>query len=352
MKGISAIGSGVILFLIISGLSWAGQFDYNPDQIPLQYKNDVTGDVTGEGYFMEYKKVNTNNLSMLEYAHGSGNLDFADILSNEQKSSTTSTIYYYGDRKYPLWPGADEKNYSVIEGDWTSAKVGPNSRITYTRQYDNIQSPTSFGYGTGWYAAHPIGYNSLLKDKNMAKSYQEGASMHRQIEYAHAMKGDIAVDINCTAPTATVDGKGTISMNIDDDITQGSLHIGELLNNPKVFSVPIKNQKGTTVQTIFGHKAALVDPIILVDNDYIGNFQVQQTMKLEMTKYKPTWREDWLPCCSGGFFDLPSYNFDKQYAGQKGIFDCTCRNTSISTMKPAWNTSQAQFPTDKYVNVP
>jgi hypothetical protein len=341
-KRIPAIGSGVILFLIFSGLSWAGQFDYNPDQIPIQYKNDVTGDVTGEGYFVEYKKVNTNNLSMLEYAHGSGNLDFADILTNEQKSSSASTIYYFGDRKEKDASGRE----FTIEGDWTSGKYGPNSRITYTRQYDNIQSPTSFGYGTGWYAAHPIGYNSLLKDKNMAKSYQEGASMHRQIEYAHAIKGDISVDINCTAPTATADGKGTLSMNIDDDITQGSLHIGELLNDPKVFNYNIDTSKA------YGHKAALKDPIILVDNDYIGNFQVQQTMKLEMTKYKPTWREDWLPCCHGGFFDMPSYNFDKQYTGQKGIFDCTCRNTSISTMKPAWNASQAQFPTDKYVNVP
>ena len=336
MKRIHAIASGLILFLIITGLSWAGQFDYNPDQIPIQYKNDVTSDVTGEGYFMEYKKVNTNNLSMLEYAHGSGNLDFADILYNEQKSKDPSTIYYFGDRKVKLG------NQTItIEGDWTSGKYGPNSRITYTRQYDNIQSPISFGYGTGWYAAHPIGYNSLLKDKNMAKSYQEGASMHRQIEYAHAVKGDIAVDINCTAPTATADGKGTLSMNIDDDITQGSLHIGELLNNATVFKVKP-----------YGHKAALKDPIILVDNDYIGNFQVQQTMKLEMSKYKPTWREDWLPCCHGGFFDLPAWNFDKRYDGQKGIFDCTCRNTSISTMKPQWNTSLAQFPTDKYVNVP
>ena len=319
--------------MIIAGLAWAGQYDYNPGQTAVQYKNDVTGDVIGEGYFMEYKKVNTNNLSMLEYAHGSGNLDFADILSSAQKSSTTTTIYYIGDRKV---------GSITIEGDWTSKKVGPNSSITYTRQYDNIQSPTSFGYGTGWYAAHPIGYNSLLKDKNVAKSYQEGASMHRQIEYARAVKGDIAVDINCTAPTATANGKGTLSINIDDDVTQGSLHIGEIFNNATVF----------TTDTAYGHKAALKDPIILVDNDYVGNFQVRQTMKLEVTKSKPTWREDWLPCCHGGFFDIPSYNFDKERGAQKGVFDCTCRNTYISTMKPAWNASMAQFPTEKYKTVP
>jgi len=331
----------LILILLATGLSWATQWDFNPDQVAVKYKNDVTSDVTGEGYFKEYKKVNTNNLSMLEYAHGSGNLDFADILSSEQKSSSTSTVYYIGDRKVYFDP-QDTKKFTMLEGDWTSGKYGPSSVVTYTRQYDNIQSPTAFGYGTGWYAADPIGFNSLLKDKNEAKSYQEGASMHRQVEYAHALKGDIAVDINCTAPTATEDGKGTLSMKIDDDVTQGSLHIGELLNDPKVFNWKI--DKATT----YGHKAALKDPIILVDNDYIGNFQVQTAMKLEISKSKPTWREDWLPCCHGGFFDILSYNFDKERGGQKGIFDCTCRNTSISTMKPKWNASLAQFPTDKY----
>ena len=232
MKQVYIIGSGLILLLVFIGLAWAGQFDFNPDQIPVKYKNDVSSDVTGEGYFKEYKRVNTNNLSMLEYAHGSGTLDFADILSSEQKSSSASTVYYYGDRKFKDASGQE----STIEGDWTSGKYGPSSVVSYTRQYDNIQSPIGFGYGTGWYATHPVGFNSLLKDKNEAKSYQEGASMHRQVEYAHALKGDIAVDINCTAPTATVEGKGTLSMKIDDDVTQGSLHIGELLNDPKVFN--------------------------------------------------------------------------------------------------------------------
>ena len=124
------------------------------------------------------------------------------------------------------------------DGTMKKASKGANSIVTYTRQYDNIQSPTTFAYGTGWYAAHPIEYNSLIKDKTEARSYQESASMHRQVEYAHALKGDIAVDINCTGPTATADGKGILSMKIDDDVTQGTLHIGELLLSPKEKSQP------------------------------------------------------------------------------------------------------------------
>ena len=308
------IGLVLIFLLLITGISWAGKFDLNPGREAIKYKHEMTDDVTGQGFAVEYKSVNTNNLSLLEYNHGSGIIDMADILNSEQKT-TGSTCYYYLD----------------YDGTMKKASKGANSIVTYTRQYDNIQSPTTFAYGTGWYASHPIQYNSLLKDKTEARSYQEAASMHRQVEYARAVKGDIAVDINCTGPTDKADGKGILSMKIDDDVTGGTLHIGELLLSPKV-----KNQ------------LKLKDPLIEVDNDYIGDFQVQKTMKLEITKSREYSQEDWLPCCMGGFFDLPSYNFDAQYASWKGIFDCTCREQSISTMKPEWNTTKAQFPTDEY----
>ena len=285
----------------------------NPGREAIKYKHEMTDDVTGQGFAVEYKSINTNNLSLLEYYHGSGSVDMADILNSQQK--TTSGSYYYLD----------------YDGLMKKASKGANSVVSYTRQYDNVQSPTTFAYGTGWYAANPIEYNSLIKDKTEARSYQESASMHRQVEYAHALKGDIAVDINCTGPTDKTDGVGILSMKIDDDVFQGTLHIGELLLSP--------NEK---------LQPKTYDPIIEVQNDYIGNFQVQKTMKLEIVKDRETSQKDWLPCCMGGFFDLPSYNFNVQYASWKGIFDCSCREESISTMKPAWNTTKAQFPTQEY----
>jgi hypothetical protein len=330
---IVGIGSALILLLITTGISLAGTWDFNPGQEAVKYKHEMTDDVTGEGYAMEYKKVNTNNLSLWEYFHGSGSMDMADILNSEQKTLHSNSYWVY--------------NWEKTKGgyDFREKPSGANSVISYTRQYDNVQSPTSFAWGTGYYASNPIGFNSLLKDKTVAKSYQESALMHRQVEYARALKGDIAVEMNCTGATVTTDGKGLISMKIDDDVTQGTLHIGELLAQPM-------NKGGYQVSPKVKNQLGWKDNIIEIDNDYIGNFHVQKTMKLEMSKSKSTWADDWLPCCGGGFFDMLSYNFDKQYAGQKGIFDCTCRNTSISTMKPKWNTSMAQFPTEKYKSVP
>ncbi len=319
---------GLILLMMFTGLSWATDYDFNPGMQAVKHRNDLTSDVNGIGYAMEYMKINTNNLSMLEYAHGSGTMDYADILYDEQKSCVSSSNYYWV--------------IDLTTGQWTQKPGTANSVITYTKQYDNVQSPTAFAYGTGWYASHPVGYNSLLKDKNEAKSYQESASMHRQVEYARALKGDISVEINCTGPNDVADGKGLLKMNIDDQVTQGTLHIGELLSMPMTkANIPkFKNKQGWK------------DTIIEIDSNYIGDFEVQKTMTLDIKKSKCTWGEDWLPCCSGGFFDIPSKNFDKDFGSQKGIFDCTCRNTSISSMKPKWNASQAQFPTEKYKNVP
>ncbi|MCK9565140.1 MAG: hypothetical protein M0Q43_03710 [Methanothrix sp.] len=316
--------SGLILLLVVTGLSMAGNWDFNPNQEAVKHRHDLTSDVSGTGYAMEYMKINTNNLSMLEYAHGSGTMDYADVLYDEQKSIvSTDNVYWIID---------------LTTGEWKKKYGSANSVITYTKQYDNIQSPSTFSYGTGWYDSHPVVYNSQLKDKNEAKSYQESASMHRQVEYARALKGDIAVEINCTGPNDSSDGKGFLKMKIDDDVTSGTLHIGEL------FTMPMKNANTPK----YKNKQGWDDAIIEVDSNYIGNFQVQKTMTLDIKKSKSTWGEDWLPCCSGGFFDIPSRNFDKDFGSQKGIFDCTCRNTSISTMKPKWNTTMAQFPTEKY----
>jgi hypothetical protein len=328
--------SGLILLLIVVAGSWAGTWDYNDHADALKYKAEVTDDVTGTGYVMDYKKADTNNLSLWEYAHGSGSWDYADLLNSEQKTTHTSGYIYYID-------------YNT--GQWVRKYPGASSTIIYTRQYDNVQSPTAFSYGTGWYAAHPVTYNSLLKDKTVGKSYQEAISMGRQVEYAHALKGDIAVDLNCTAPTATVAGKGLASMKIDDDVTDGTLSIGMLLARaiqPIKTSKTDPKTKKTTYSYKFADKGAWRNPLVEVDTYYVGSFQVQKTMKVEISKSAPSWMEDWLPCCSGGFFDVPSYNFDKEHGSQKGIFDCSCRNTSISTMQPKWNASLAQFPTDTY----
>jgi len=80
----------------------------------------MTDDVTGQGYVREYKKINTSNLSLREYFHGSCSMDLADILNFEQKSTHISSCYY---RDY--------------DRQWTKKYRGASNVISYTRLYDN-----------------------------------------------------------------------------------------------------------------------------------------------------------------------------------------------------------------------
>jgi len=320
------IAAAVIVVLMIMGTSWAGDYDMNPGQTGAIYKSTTNDSVRGYGYIMEYKKINTNNLSLLEYSHGSGSMDYSDVASSEQKTDTSGMNYVsyldYTTEKWELY---------YLNGD---------SVICYNKQYDNTYSPVTFTFGDGWYSSHPITYNSFLKDKTEAKSYQEGISMDRQVEYARGLKGDIAVDINCTGGTLTNIGTGSLSMKLDDNMIQGTMHVGELL------TPTLKNYGYLRDMKVQGEKV----PIIDTDVTYVGDFGVQKEMKIEVPKYGPMLATDWLPCCSGGFFDV--LNWDTEHAGQRGIFDCTCYNMSLSNYKPAWNGTTAQFPESIYGSKP
>jgi hypothetical protein len=285
--------------------------------------------------------------------HGSGSFDEADLINSEQKTtgSPYSDYYWIYDDTLTKKVKINGVNRTVAAG-WTVKKPsGANSVISMTKQNEVTQGPTSFAYGTGWYASHPVSYNSLFKDKTLAKSYQEANMMHHQVEYARGFKGDISVDMNCTGPTAKANGKGSIVMRLEDDVLEGTVHVSELqtdtLFNAKKDYVTVKGAKKYTQGM---KRQGWKEPLIEVDANYVGSFHIKKTMQMEISKSKSTSTEDWLPCCSGGFFDIWSY--DMTNGGQIGIFDCTCRNTSISSFKPKWNASLAQFPTEDYVYKP
>jgi hypothetical protein len=317
---------------ILAGTSLAGRDDFNPGQeANVKYKLEYQDDVSGDGYVMIWEDINTNNLSLLQYAHGSGNIVYSDTLNAQQKRLH---------RDYPY-------NYYINSGGYfTQWGDNADSIISYKKQTAATQAPTSFAYGTGWYVDHPVQYNSLLKDKTESKSYQEGISMHHLLDYTRAYKGDIAVDLNCTGATEKAVGRGLASMRIEDEVTQGKVHVGELFTQglKYIATSSLGKQMDFKIQ---GWK----EPKAEIDANYIGNFHIIKNMKVEVEKPKKSDCEDWLGCCFGGFFDISDYDLGAvrgPYKDEKGIFDCTCRNTSLSSYQPKWNGTAAQFPTDQY----
>ena len=162
-------------------------------------------DVEGTGYSVAYQKVNTKTPQLFNYMHGSGDIDAA-------------TLIYANQSQKKLEPPKDDKVYHYL------------SDICFLEQNEMNYSPQSFTYGTGYYAKNPVVYNSKLKEKTYGKSYQEGVSMHHQIEYAEGFVKDIMVDLDCNESTELdKSGNGFARMKIDEEVTQGMIDIGELV---------------------------------------------------------------------------------------------------------------------------
>jgi hypothetical protein len=309
------IEAALLTVLILACPAWA-EPAMNPDGYFIQNTNDFQQDVSGEGYAMIYQHVNTNNLSVKNYMHGSGSMDMATLISSQQKKPVTVDVYSDpsgGIRSY--------KNY--------------DSTIAFTEQNEMTQSPYSFAYGTGWYANHPIQYNSLLKEKTDSKNYQAGSSIQHQIEYARAFEKDVDVDLNCTGATTKEEGTGLNKMRVEESVTEGTVHVGEMLTQN------MDKKKGI--------RGSADDPLILIDENYVGSFKIKKSMAINAVKKKPSEVSDWLPCCFGGYFDMEAV--DRRYSAD-GVFDCTCRASSLKSYKPAWNGSTAQFPNDIYAKKP
>ena len=94
-----------------------------------------------------------------------------------------------------------------------------------------VYAPMRIAVGTGYYAANPVDYSSLLKEKTWVKNYRAGTSMHHEVEYAHALDKDLNVvakeNFNITYDPETI-GVSKTQMNVNEDMTDGKAHIGVL----------------------------------------------------------------------------------------------------------------------------
>ncbi|HOO52997.1 MAG TPA: hypothetical protein PLM24_02985 [Methanothrix sp.] len=310
MRGVGTITgilAALLVTLMVVGPSLAAD---NPNGYYLKNEQKLEQDVEGEGYVMVYQNVNTQTLQFQNYMHGSGSMDSATLLSSNQSCKS-----YY----------PQDKNTHV----YLPYKKAYFGNISFVEQNEMTYSPVAMAYGTGYYAENPIVYNSKLKEKTQSKSYQEGVSMHHQIEYASAFVKDIGVDLMCKDPipaksteysSSPKKGIGLTRMNIEEEVTEGSVHVGQLV---------------TKADPDYGWK----DPLIEIDENYIGSFKITKNMEVCVSKSGMPVRKDWLSCCIGGYGEMGD---DDKAWGEEEIFDCTCREKAWGD---SWNdTSTAQFP--------
>jgi len=287
----------LVLTVFASAPVWAADC---PEGYYLKNEHKFEQDVEGDGYVMVYQKVNTETLQLKNYMHGSGTMDAATLIYSNQSTKSGCT--------------QDQNTLAYLESQSSNSGF-----ISFVEQNEMTYAPVAMAYGTGYYERNPIVYNSKLKEKTVGKSYQIGASMHHQIEYASAFKKDIAVDLECVEPwppsgyysTEKRDGYGLARMKIEEEVVEGTVHIGQLLTEPD----PTKRNGE------HGWK----NPLIEIDENYHGTFRITKDMEVRVTKSASSPRKDWLSCCFGGYDGMDDE--DKLW-GEKEIFDCTCRDVA------------------------
>ncbi len=303
---IARISAALLVMLVASVPAWAAG---NPDGYYMKNEQSLEQDVEGVGFAMVYQKVNTESLQLKNYMHGSGTMDTATLLYSTQSSGMVTT----------------QDKYTLV---YTKTQFPHKGKISFVEQNEMTYSPVAMVYGTGYYAENPIVYNSKLKERTEAKNYDGGlcgdaVSMVHQIEYASAFVKDIGVGLKNQEKSSLYsfkpqDGLSSTRMNIEEEVTEGSVHIGQLLT---------KSGEGWK------------NPLIEIDENYAGTFKITKNMEISTCCSGSKPKKDWLSCCFGGYGGMDDE--DKLW-GEEEIFDCTCREKAWGD---SWNdTSEAQFP--------
>jgi hypothetical protein len=279
--------------------------------------------VQGNGYFMTYMYTKQGNLKFKNYAHGSGQIDNEMTLQTYHKNNS---IHSYG-------------TYDTEYGAWTDEDA---ACIQFKEDNSMVYAPMQIAVGTGYYAANPIAYDSLLKEQTYIKNYRAGTSMIHEVEYAHALDKElevIALEKRNYSYDPYWDGFGYTSMKILEDVTDGKAHIGVLQANQNsvgqlatdwddISSAAFVSGSGINVGAgginMGKPGTAWHDPAVEIDEDYWGTYHIEKNMTLEVPYRVISKSENWLPCCFEGWATMPPIYQRKFGRDAAGIFDCRC----------------------------
>jgi len=293
-------------------LSWPALQTYDPETgkevlYPNGYEEsnrtfDFEQSVQGNGYFVTYLYAKAGNVAVKNYAHGSGSLNSEATLTYQNLDRKTHNA---------------QSDYNDFAQDC----------IQFKEDVAMVYAPMRIAVGTGYYAANPLDYSSLLKEKTWVKNYLAGTSMHHEVEYAHALDKEleiVAKDKSNWTWDPERETVGYTQMKLVEDVTDGKAHIGVLQANENFLSIANKETtEGFT--SLVTKKSAWKNPSIEIDEDYWGTYHIEKNMTLEVPYHLIQKKEDWLPCCFGGYLTEPlPYRGDQGLKGAKGIFDCTC----------------------------
>jgi hypothetical protein len=175
-----------------------------------------------------------------------------------------------------------------------------------------VYSPLAMVIGSRYYNVHPVAFNSLLQEEDWIKNRNGFNSLHHMVDLAHRLNK--ALDAQSDATNTT--------MNIEENLANGRAHFGAL----QLVGIPVDEEpeEDSGEEQVQGPAMkAWKNPLIEMDEDYIGSFHFKKNMTLYTNSEDKETEDSWLPCCSGGFSEM-NYEDANAIKSARGVFDCTC----------------------------
>jgi hypothetical protein len=261
----------------------------------------------GTGFASSYMKYVMGDFVAKNYGHGSGSLD--------------SEIVFNGLINF--------KKIHPIGDDWKDIDC---SLIQLNESTKTVYAPMRMALGTGYYAANPVNFNSLIKEQTQGTAYNSFSSMQHEVEYAHGLDKDLNLNLE-SCSTHIYDPKWqrvqNITLKLNEDVTDGKIHVGVLQGASNVLSPKNAIVTGTVKPSLYAAYKSKYNAID-IDENYYGNYHIERNYDLSSPAILQEEYDDWLPCCSDGYMNMePSYKKGPTGFGSDlmKVFDCTCPAT-------------------------
>lgn len=183
-----------------------------------------------------------------------------------------------------------------------------NSSINFVSQSNIAQAPTSMSVGNGYYSAHPISYGGAIGSQTWIKNQRSSTLVQQDISYAHGV--DSQINVMATDNSHSLEGprgsksssSSTTHMKIDEDVTNGSVHIGVLQGS---YNSGLRND--AVDKTNSGKDSSLEawkNPALEIDEDYIGTYHIHKNMTISTSHIQNQRNDSWLDILSGGYLNI------------------------------------------------
>ncbi len=196
----------------------------------------------------------------------------------------------------------DDATFSNADSSYNRSTI----QLSETRNIS--QAPVIMNIGRGYYSSRPISYTSQIGSETWIKDTSAAASMNHEVSYAHGIDGEI--ELSAKGGSYYQDdyyqddyysqNTSSIQMKIDEDVTEGMVHIGVL----KGSGDPSKGAGAGEGSDVMAN--AWKNPSMEMEENYIGTYHIKKNMTIT-TSQNDAWRGNyWLDCC-GGYFDAEYY---------------------------------------------